>query len=112
MAWIIRFVLNVLIILGMSQVLGNGFPVSGFLSAAIFILVLTLLNWTLIPILKFMTLPLNFLTLGLVGILINGLAVVLAGVVLNIRIEFLAGLLVALVLGLVNGAAENNINQA
>jgi len=111
MAWIIRFILNVLIILGMSQVLGNGVPVSGFVNAAVFILVLTLLNWTLIPVLKFMTLPLNFLTLGLIGILINGLAVVLAGVVLNVRIEFLAGLIVSFVLGLVNGLAENSINR-
>jgi len=111
MAWVIRFILNVVVVLGLGYVFKDSFPIDKIGEAAAFILVLTLLNWTLIPVLKFMTLPLNFLTLGLIGILINGLAVVLAGVILNINIAFLPGLLVSFVLGLINGVAENSFNK-
>jgi putative membrane protein len=109
MAWIIRFVLNVIVVLGFSYLFDKGFPIHGIGQAAVFIVILTLLNWTLIPILKFMTFPLNILTLGLIGILINGLAVVLAGTVLNVKIDYLIALLFSFVLGIINGVAENSV---
>lgn len=51
------------------------FEVSSAWSAAVFLLILTILNLTIIPVLKFLTFPINFLSLGLVGLIINLLAV-------------------------------------
>jgi len=110
MAWIIRFILNIIVVLGFSYLFDKGFPIHGIGQAAVFILILTALNWTLIPILKFMTLPLNILTLGLIGILLNGLAVVLAGNILNTKIDYLIALLFSFVLGFINGFAEHSLN--
>ena len=111
MAWLIRFILNIVVVLGFSSLFQTGFPIHGIGQAAVFIVILTLLNWTLIPILKFMTFPLNILTLGLVGILINGLAVVLAGVILNVKIDYLIALLFSFILGMINGVAEHSVNR-
>ncbi len=111
MAWIIRFILNIVIVLGFAELFKSGFPIQGIGQAAVFIVVLTALNWTLIPILKFMTLPLNILTLGLIGILLNGLAVVLAGNILNAKIDYLIALFFSFVLGFINGLAENSFNR-
>lgn len=61
---------NVLIILLLSNIL-PGFKVSTIWAATMLIVVLTLLNWTLGVILKFFTFPLNFLSFGLLGFLIN-----------------------------------------
>jgi putative membrane protein len=67
---LIYFVVNVLIILLLSNIL-PGFKVSTIWAATMLIVVLTLLNWTLGVILKFFTFPLNFLSFGLLGFLIN-----------------------------------------
>ena len=66
-------VVNVLVILILSNALPN-FEVANWQAATIFLVVLALLNWTIVPIVKFLTFPLNFLTLGIVFGLINLLA--------------------------------------
>ena len=72
---IFHFLINVLLLLGLSAIL-PGFKVSGFEAAAIFIVILTILNWTILPVIKILTLPLTLLTLGLFNIILN-LAVVI-----------------------------------
>ena len=44
---------------------------SNWLGVLIFLLVLTIINYFILPIFKLLTLPLNFLTLGLVYFVIN-----------------------------------------
>lgn len=68
------FILNVLVILGLSAILPN-FEVSNFTAAAIFLIILTFLNWLIGPILKTLSLPINLLTFGLASWFINVLLV-------------------------------------
>jgi putative membrane protein len=113
---LLHFLINVLIIMGLAAIL-PGFAVSGFAPAAIFIIILTVLNWTILPIIKILTLPLTLLTLGLFNVILN-LAVViavansvngvsLAGSTLE-RLFIAAVISIALAIG--NGLA-NNVDQ-
>jgi putative membrane protein len=43
--------------------------------ATIFVLLLTILNWTVVPIIKFFTFPINWITLGLFFSLLNILVI-------------------------------------
>ena len=61
---------NVLILLLLSNIL-PAFRVVDTLSAVIFVLVLTLLNWTVVPIIKALALPVSILTFGLINGLIS-----------------------------------------
>ena len=71
---ILYLIANILIVLGLSQLLPN-FEVSSAWAAGVFLLVLAVLHFTIIPVLKILTLPINFLSLGLVGFLINLLSI-------------------------------------
>ena len=71
---LLYLIANILIILGLSWLL-PGFEVGGVWTAIVFLFALTVLHWTVIPILKILTFPVNFLTLGLVSLLINLAAV-------------------------------------
>lgn len=61
----------------------SGVYVEGFLYAIITGIILALVNVTLKPILKFLTLPITILTLGLFLLVINGLMVLLVDWILN-----------------------------
>jgi putative membrane protein len=70
-------ILNFLSLLVLSWLLPavsfSGLPALGFTS-----LLLTLLNFTLKPVLKLLFLPMNIITLGIFGWVINGLVLALA----------------------------------
>jgi putative membrane protein len=75
-----KFIIRVLVVAGtvffLPQILGylglSGVSVSGFYSALIASVALALINLLIKPIITFITLPLNVLTLGLFGLVING----------------------------------------
>lgn len=69
------------------------------------VLVLSLLNATIGRVLKFMTMPLNCLTLGLASLLINAILVLVAGNLgLGFRVDnFLGAFLVSILYSAVNG---------
>lgn len=71
---LLYLIANVLVVLGLSWLL-PGFEVNSFWAAAVFLLVLSILHWTIIPVLKILTFPVNFISLGLLGLVINLLAV-------------------------------------
>jgi len=56
--------------LGLSIVLPS-LQVSNAWAAGVFIVVLTLLNLIVLPIIKILTLPINFLTLGIFNVILN-----------------------------------------
>lgn len=70
-------VVNALVLLGLSYLISS-FEVTNFVAAIIFVVVLTALNWTVLPVLKFFAFPFNILTLGLVNGLLSLLAINLA----------------------------------
>ncbi len=58
-----------------------GIDVEGFFGAMIVAVVLGAINMFIKPILKIVTLPINILTLGLFGLVLNALLLMLAGYV-------------------------------
>ncbi|WP_180316670.1 phage holin family protein [Shouchella shacheensis] len=76
MRWLIGLVLNALVLLLIS-VLFDGFSLSGFGAAVIASLILTVLNWTVKPILTVLTLPITVLTLGLFLFVISAVTLLL-----------------------------------
>jgi putative membrane protein len=91
---------------GITAYLIPGATVDGYLTAIIVAVVLAIVNSTIGPFLKILTLPLNILTLGLVSLIINILMVLLvAEVVPGFAISgFWIALIFAVVLALVNMA--------
>jgi putative membrane protein len=80
------FLTNILAILLLSSIL-EGFEVGGTFSATVFIIFLTFLNFTVVPILKLLALPINLISLGLVNLIINLLVIIfLAGVLEGVAI--------------------------
>lgn len=102
-----RILLNILIsgiAVAIAAYLTPGAQVDGYMTAVIVAVVLAIVNSTIGPFLKVLTLPLNILTLGLVSLIINILMVLLvARLVPGFEISgFWIALVFAVVLALVN----------
>lgn len=82
----------------------RGFKISGFISALIAAVVIGLANIIVTPLLLFLTLPLNILTLGLFTFVVNGAVLKLCAALMpGFAIEtWGAAILGAIVLALVN----------
>lgn len=65
---------NVLSLLALDHYLDN-FAMDDWTSGLVFVLALTLVNWTVVPIIKLLAFPITFLTLGLFNLVINFAAV-------------------------------------
>ncbi|MCB9798972.1 phage holin family protein [Candidatus Nomurabacteria bacterium] len=72
MKLIIRWIINAVTLVATAQVL-EGLDLSGWYAAFIAALVLGLVNAVIRPVILFLTLPINILTLGLFTLVINGL---------------------------------------
>jgi putative membrane protein len=110
-------IVNALVILGLAQVLPN-FAVEDYVAAIVFVLILTVLNWTVLPVLKFFALPFNLLTLGLVNGLLNLLGIGLAawlvdGVIIygEVWSQLLTTLVIAVVLAVSSGIVEKALKK-
>jgi putative membrane protein len=92
------------IAVGIAAYLIPGVTVDGYVTAIVVAVVLAIVNSTIGPLLKILTLPLNILTLGIVSIIINVLMILLvARLVPGFTISgFWIALIFALVLALVN----------
>ncbi len=75
---IIRWILLALLIIFIAWIV-PGITVSNFISALLVVLVIGLINAFIKPFVEFIALPINFLTLGLFGLVINALLFILAG---------------------------------
>lgn len=85
-----------------------GITVAGFLTALIVALVLGLINLVIKPIIKILTLPINILTLGLFGLIINTIlfwfvSYAVAGFdIANFMAAFWGALVVAVIMWIAN----------
>jgi putative membrane protein len=77
MRLIIKFILNVIGILAVSYFLHPNIEIKDAGSAAIVVIVLTILNIIVKPILVLLTIPITFFTFGLFLLVINALMVLL-----------------------------------
>ncbi|MEM1312482.1 MAG: phage holin family protein [Patescibacteria group bacterium] len=110
---LLHFIINILLILGLAAVLPD-FQVVGFNQAAIFIVILAILNWTLLPIIKILTLPLTLLSLGLFNVILNLVVVIIVANIVDgislgdstINQLFIASL-ISIILAIGNGLVGN-----
>lgn len=79
---IVRWFINALAILATAYLV-QGIKVEGFTAALVAAFILGIVNAVVRPILILLTLPVNFLTLGLFTFVINGLMLWLVGSVVN-----------------------------
>ncbi|MBC7742534.1 MAG: phage holin family protein [Bdellovibrionaceae bacterium] len=79
--YIVYWLISAVAVLITSKVI-RGFKVDGFWSAVFAALIIGLVNTVIWPILFFLTLPINVLTLGLFTFVINGIVIKLAAALL------------------------------
>lgn len=72
----IHFILSFLAVLISAKLVGVGY--SGWTAILVFTLILTIINLIVKPIIKLLTWPINFLTLGLFHLVLNVLFLMLA----------------------------------
>lgn len=77
---IIRWVVFALIIMVTAWII-PGISVNSFTSALLVCIVIGLINTFIRPVLQFISLPINFLTLGFFSLVINALLLMLAGAI-------------------------------
>ncbi len=103
MGWLINWILSALALM-LTAYFVPGFEIRGIVAALIAAVVIGLINGTLGFFLKILTLPLNFLTLGILGLVINALLIQLAALLLPgfVITGFWAAFWGAIVLSLLN----------
>jgi len=109
---LLRWVLFALAVLLVGWML-PGISISGILAALILVVVIALINAFLRPIINFLTLPVNVLTLGLFGLIINALLFMLAGfLVPGVEVgNFWWALLASLILSLLGAGIDAITNK-
>ena len=109
---LVRWILLALAVLLVGWML-PGISISGILAALILVVVIALINAFLRPIINFLTLPVNVLTLGLFGLIINALLFMLAGfLVSGVEVgNFWWALLASLILSLLGAGIDTITNR-
>ena len=72
MNFLVKWILFALLIMAIAWVI-PGITVTGFVSALIVVLVMSIVNILIRPIVEFVSLPLNIITLGIFSLVINAL---------------------------------------
>ena len=72
MNFFIKWVLSALLIMAIAWVI-PGITISGFIAALIVVVIMSIVNLLIRPIVQFVSLPLNILTLGIFSLVINAL---------------------------------------
>ena len=104
MSFIINLLVSALVVFGLANIL-PGVSIKGYGSAIIVVIVIGLLNAIVKPILKFVSIPVTILTLGLFSFVITAIIILLASAIMgdNFHVEgFWYALLFGVVLGIVN----------
>jgi putative membrane protein len=79
MGFIPQLIVAALVLYLTSLILGGAMVFSGFWEVVLTAVVIALLNFFIAPVIKFITCPLQILTLGLARFLVSGLMIMLAG---------------------------------
>ncbi|PKK38787.1 hypothetical protein ABB02_01920 [Clostridiaceae bacterium JG1575] len=104
------WLMTTLAIMLASQILPHHFYVKSLGTAIGAALVLGILNATIKPILKFLSFPINILTLGLFSLVINGAMVsLMAKFMPGVRVSsFGSAILVAIILSIIHSLVQSN----
>lgn len=100
---LLRWLLFSLLIIFIAWVV-PGISVENFFSAMIACIIIAIINAFIKPIVKFISLPINFLTLGLFSLVINALLFMLAGAITpGLEVEgFLSALIGSILLAIIS----------
>jgi putative membrane protein len=107
-------VTNILVLYGVQAIIPEYFTVGTIFQAFGFIIILTLLNLTIVPIIEFFAIPINFLTLGLFNFILDLVVLVItANLVegIDIRGDFWTQMFVALIITILFGIAHGIVNK-
>ncbi len=104
---LLKWVIYALLIVFVAWII-PGISVSNFLSAMLVCVVIGLINAFIRPLVEFISLPVNFLTLGLFSFVINAFLLMLAGVLTpGFQVEgFLSALFGSILLSLFSGVVN------
>ncbi|MDQ2720376.1 MAG: phage holin family protein [Bacteroidota bacterium] len=114
MKFILRLLITAAVAYGLSMILEPHVHIDSFSTALIFVLVLSILNVLVKPILIILTLPITILTLGIFLLIINVLMILLAGeFVSGIQVHgFLWAFIFGLLLSFLSSAIIANMRKA
>lgn len=105
---LLRFLLYSLLIVFISWII-PGIEVDNFLAAMLACIVIAVINTFVKPFLEFISLPINYLTLGLFSLVLNALLLMLAGAITpGFEVE---GFLSALIGSIILAAASIGISR-
>lgn len=102
--WIVRWILNGVALL-VTASLVSGIEISGFFAALFAAFILGIVNAIIRPVILFLTLPINLITLGVFTIVVNGFMLKITSTVVNgfTVTGFWAATLGALMLSIISG---------
>jgi putative membrane protein len=84
---IVYFLVNICCFFVLDK-LAIGLKIDDWVNIAWFLLILSVINIFVMPVIKFFTWPINFITFGLLGLLINTLALSFAVGIAGFRISY------------------------
>ncbi|WP_056965712.1 phage holin family protein [Apilactobacillus ozensis] len=105
MKFIIRLIINTILFIAVANFFQNSFYVSNAKVALIAAFVLAIINATIKPIIKFISWPINVLTLGLFSIVVNGFMLEITSFVVGNNFYFSSfgmAMLVSIIISLCN----------
>ncbi|PKM79244.1 MAG: hypothetical protein CVU88_06795 [Firmicutes bacterium HGW-Firmicutes-13] len=111
---IVRWIINGLALYLTAHII-EGINIESFIASLFAAFILGLVNAVIRPIINILTLPINFLTLGLFTLVINGFMLWLVGdVVAGFEVQnvFFAGIFGAIVLSIISGILTMLIKDA
>lgn len=102
-----HFVINILVVLALAYFL-PGVHVGGIMVAALVVIVLSLLNTFLLPIVEALALPITALTLGLFSLVINaGMVMLAAHLIDGFSVNgFIPALIFGVAFGIINSSLD------
>ncbi len=109
-----NFIFRIVLLAALLMLLAYGLPfvhVYTFKGTLLFVLILSLLNMTLKPLLVLLTIPITIITLGLFLIVLNGIMVLIADHFIR-GIDIGAGLLGAMAISIILSFANEMLSKA
>ncbi|WP_195854222.1 phage holin family protein [Aerococcus tenax] len=108
---IIRLLIQAILLQGLGRIFWPAVYIQDFGSAVIVVLVIAILYKLVYPILRILALPINFLTLGLFNLVLNGFIFWLASSLMGTAYFWISSFFYCMVLALIYGLAQELLKK-